>query len=113
MLTREQIRGAADLPREEVQIPEWQGSVFVRTMTGTERDAWEDSLAKGKKVSLEKVRAKLAVAVTCDADGKATFGPEDVDWLSEKSCAALQRIFAKASKLNALSNADMEDLAKN
>ena len=38
MLTREQILGLSDLPREEVRIPEWGGVVFVRALTGSERD---------------------------------------------------------------------------
>lgn len=113
MLTKDAIRAASDLPREMVQIPEWGGFLYVRTMTGTERDAWESSLSAGKKVNLDKVRAKLAVAVACDADGKPMFTPADVDWLSEKSAAALQRIFAAASKLNCLSGAELEELAKN
>jgi hypothetical protein len=110
---KDTIRAASDLPRESLHIPEWNVSLFVKTMTGTERDAWEESFAKGRKVSLDKVRARLAVAVCCDENGQAIFSPDDVDWLSEKSCSALQRIFAKASKLNALSNSEMDELAKN
>lgn len=113
MLTKDAIRAASDLPREMVQVPEWGGFLYVRTMTGTERDAWETGLSKGKHVNLDKVRAKLAVAVACDADGKPMFDASDVDWLSEKSAAALQRIFAAASKLNCLSSSDVEELAKN
>ena len=45
MLTQEQIRAASDLKTEEVYVPEWGGSVLMRGMTGTERDAWEDDMA--------------------------------------------------------------------
>ncbi len=44
MLTREQILQSDDLPRETVQVPEWGGEVQVRTMTGTDRDAFVASL---------------------------------------------------------------------
>ncbi len=35
---------ADDLPRETVSVPEWGGEVLVRTMSGTDRDAFEASL---------------------------------------------------------------------
>ena len=52
MLTREQILQSDDLPCETVPVPEWGGEVQVRTMTGTDRDAFEASLI-GKEGRLE------------------------------------------------------------
>ena len=43
MLTREQILGSDDLKRQTVAVPEWGGDVFVRMLTGGERDAFEVS----------------------------------------------------------------------
>ncbi len=39
-LTGEEILGADDLPTEVVPVPEWDGTVIVRTLTGAERDHW-------------------------------------------------------------------------
>ncbi len=55
ILTKEAILAADDLPRETVLMPEWGGDVYVRTMSGTDRDAFESSLiardgAKGMAV---------------------------------------------------------------
>ena len=44
ILSKEAILAADDLPREIVSVPEWGGQVCVRTMTGTDRDAFETSL---------------------------------------------------------------------
>jgi hypothetical protein len=37
------IFAANTLPRVEVQVPEWGGSVWVRTLTAAELDAFEAS----------------------------------------------------------------------
>ena len=44
MLTKDQILKSDDLPSEEVSVPEWGGSVMVRSMTGYERDQFEQSV---------------------------------------------------------------------
>ena len=42
-LNREAILAAEDLPRELVEVPEWGGAVYVRALTGAERDQFEAS----------------------------------------------------------------------
>src|ERR1035437_8579800 len=74
-LTRDAILGPHKRAMEEIQIPEWEGSVWVREMSGAERDAWEAvAFGDDKKGNL---RATLAVACLCDADGKRLFLDED------------------------------------
>ena len=41
ILTRDEILESEDLATETVSVPEWGGSVIVRALTGTERDAYE------------------------------------------------------------------------
>ena len=48
ILSKEAILAADDLPREKVNVPEWGGEVLVRTMSGTDRDAFEASLQIGR-----------------------------------------------------------------
>ena len=114
MLTKESILKADDLPRELVQVPEWGGSVFVRTLRGNERDNFEQSLVgKKQKMSLENVRARFAVLTVCDESGTRLFTDADAKALGEKSAAALDRCFAVAQRLNGFSSDDVEDLAGN
>lgn len=115
MLTRDSILSAADLPTEEVKTPEWGGSVHVRTMSGTERDAFEQSIIDAKKgaTSLANVRAKLAVRVICDADGNRLFTDTDADALGRKSGKALDRVFEVAQRLNGIGAKEVKELEGN
>ena len=110
---------------EKVQVDLGKGeSVWVRQMTGRERDNFEQSLikekkdAKGNVISYDRAlgdfRAKLAVATCCDDEGKALFLPDDYSLLSQNmSAKRLEMIVNAAQKLNAISEEDKEALVKN
>lgn len=116
-LGREDILKASDLNIEKVEVPEWAGSVWIRCMTGTERDAFESEAyaVRGKNVEINRdnFRARLLVRVLADKDGKRIFADQDVPALGGKSAKALDRLFAVAMRLNGLSREDMEELTKN
>lgn len=117
ILTRNQILTAPDLQRELVHVPEWGGDVYVRGLTGSERDALEAGMLerKGKTTSirLENLRARLLSTTLVDEDGKSLFGPEDVVVLGSKSAVALERCFAVARRLSGFTEQDVEELTKN
>ncbi len=113
MLDRAAILAADDLPRELVEVPEWGGSVHVRTLTGTERDAFEQSVIVAGEKNLGNIRARFAVLTICDENGDRIFGERDAVDLGKKSAAALDRVFAVAQTLNGFSSSDVEDLAGN
>src|SRR6185503_6397195 len=105
-LTKEQILGAADAKSKTVNVPEWGGTVRVKVMTGTERDAWEAAILDAEgKVSKRQFRAKLLVQTLVDDAGKLLFTEADLNALSEKSGAAISRVYDVAAKLNALTKA--------
>lgn len=120
-LTREQILKAQDIKRETVNVPEWGGSVIVKTMTGRERDALEvmtmrDRLESGEddaEANLENFRARMAVMTLVDDEGKQIFTPEDIEELGAKSAPALQRVYDVAVRLNKVSKADIDELVGN
>jgi len=95
--------------------------VYVRQMTGRERDNFEQSLIKENKKAeggYEKVlgdfRAKLAVNVICDDKGDLLLEPGDYPTLSSSMSAShLEKIVNEAQKLNAISSEDKEKLIKN
>ena len=113
LLTREAILKASDLKTQDVNVPEWGGSVRVSCMTGAARDAWEQSLVKGGKATLENVRANLVAATVVGEDGKPLFTSADVAELGSKSAAALDRVCKAAQKLNRLTDSDLEDAKGN
>ncbi len=117
LLTRDQILAAQDLQQEEVAVPEWGGHVLVRGLTGRQRDAYEATIISQRgtdvKMNLSNARAKLVARSIVDADGKLLFGDDDVTALSNKSAAALERVFSVAQRLSGMSKEDIEELTKN
>lgn len=117
LLNRAAILAAQDIATEEVEVPEWGGSVLVRGLTGRERDAYEATIISQRgtdmKMNLVNARAKLVSRAIVDADGKPLFGDEDVALLANKSAAAIERVFNVAQKLSGMSKDDLEDLTKN
>lgn len=117
-LTRNQILQSEDLPRELVEVPEWGGSVWVKSLTGKERDALEAVVANigedGKAhTNLVNLRARLGSLTMTDEKGKRLFTDGDVKGLGEKSAAALDRVFSVAQRLAKLTDKDVKSLEKN
>lgn len=113
ILTRDEILAADDLKTEIVPVPEWGGSVKVRTLMGVQRDRFEASIVKGKVVSMENLRAKLVAESAVNEKGKQLFTTKDVEALGKKSARALDKVFAVAQRLSGLTPADVDELAKN
>lgn len=109
-LNRDAILARPALPRESVEVPEWGGPVFVREMTGVERDRFEATHAKAPN---DNFRARLAAATICDDAGKRLFSEADVAALGEASSVALDRIGEAALRLNKFGDKQAEAGAKN
>jgi len=116
-LSRDQILSAGDVTIEEVQVPEWGGSVFVRSLNGRARDRFESSRfkLKGDKVEMihDNTRAVLLSLSLCDEAGTLLFSEADVAALGEKNAAAMDRCFDVAQRLSGLRNKDVEEKLKN
>ncbi len=115
------VMEAKDLPTRRVDVPEWGGHVFVKTLSGVERDSYEQicenaqkqSPKRRKHMNVKGLKALLVVMATVDAEGTPLFKREDVPALNRKSGKAIDRIFQVAAELSGLSEEDIEDLAKN
>ncbi|MDP9326496.1 MAG: hypothetical protein M3O87_08195 [Candidatus Dormibacteraeota bacterium] len=116
LLSKEQIRKAEDHGHQDVEVPEWGGTVRVKTLSGEERDAWEAALLEGRgrhrEVNLHNLRAKLLIATVTDAEGKALFDDSDISWLGEKAARSINRVFLVAQELNGLDESQIEELTK-
>lgn len=127
-LTRDAILAAEDIQTEEVLVPQWGGTVRVRGMSGTERDAWEAAMvqtpAQGNRasrrsngatatsVNTKDFRAKLCAMCVVDEAGARMFSDEDVEALGAKSGAALDAVFGVAMRLSGLGKGDVDKLAQ-
>lgn len=113
MSLRDQILGATDAPATAIEVTEWGTTVYLRTMTGTDREAWEMSAFKDGKAVMEQFRAKLLARCIVDNKGERVFSDADIPALSAKSGAVLSRLYDTAAKLNGLTKADVAELTKN
>jgi len=116
LLTRDQVDNADDLPYEDVPVPEWGGTVRLRTLTGAERDAFEASVVSqngtNRRVNLKNVRARLVGLSLVDEEGNRLYADADVPKLGKKSAKVLDRLFSKAQKLSGLTDDDVEELVE-
>ena len=113
-LTKAQILEADDLPTEIVEVPEWNGSVIVRTITGSERDAFEASvITESGGKNMEYLRSKLVALSVVDEEGNHLFTMNDAKELGEKSARAIDKVFSVAQRLSGLSKKDVEELTEN
>jgi hypothetical protein len=116
-LSRGDIQSGADsgLGKEELDVPEWGGYVIVKGLTGHERDAWEASFfvnfgTRKQRATLADTRASLVQKTCINDDGTLQFQPSDIEWLTQKSAASLQRVFLVAQRLSGLSDDDIEEI---
>jgi hypothetical protein len=118
LLTAEQILKADDRPTEEVEVPEWGGSVLVRGLDGEGRDEYFGSMAEYRQagrppvMNTSNATAKLVARCIIGEDGEPMFTQSDVAALGKKSGAALDRVFSVAQRLSGLTEEDMRDLGK-
>lgn len=123
LLTREDLLQKDDLKVEKVELS--KGYVFVREMTGHEKDVWEQSMLKQKpsgnknkgveyETTLDDFRAKLAVVTVCDADGNLLFKPEDYRMLNKMMSASnIEKIVVVAQRINAITQEEKDEILKN
>jgi hypothetical protein len=113
-LNRDEILGAIDIQRKLVDV--WGGQVWVYGMTGAERDKYEGGIiqyrGKEQTVNMANIRAKLCSMTIRDEKGKRLFTEEDIQALSQKSAASLQKIFIVAQKLSGITDEDVKELSE-
>ena len=117
-LTKDQILESNDLKNEAVNVPEWGGTVYVRTMTGADRDQFESSMVLvmpdgTRKTDMTNLRAKLVALTIVDEAGARLFDTSDMDRLGLKSAAAIERVFAVAQRINGLGGQAEDGALKN
>lgn len=117
---RDQILAADDLPRVEVDTPEWAPfgvpTIFVRGLTAAERDDYEQSLLETgpdgrirQKRHQTNLRASFVARVIVDAEGTRVFTDKDAGALGEKNAAVIDRIWDAARVLSGMAAPEEEN----
>lgn len=107
-----------------VDVPEWGGRVYVRLMTSEERDQFERENLNLKSLHeqdeprvavMKNLRARLVAKVLCNAKGERLY-PDFVEGarrIGARRAAVVNRLFEVASRLNVLTETDVEAVAGN
>ena len=118
MLDKATILAAQDLKTQDVDIPEWGGSVRIKTMSGREREGFlaavaglDESIDANARMGI--LVRHLLVTTLVGEDGVRVFADGDVDALADKSAEVLQRLFVVAQTINGLGVKAQDDIAKN
>lgn len=114
-LTRDGIISVEDLPLERVEVPEWNGVVYMRVLTGKQRDEFEQLATDrraAKRFECKEIMVRMIQMSLCDKSGKLLFaGHEDAQKLNEKSAAVLIRLFKVVQKISKISDEDMAEIS--
>jgi hypothetical protein len=114
ILTRDEILKADDMKTERVDVPEWGGTVIVKSLSGRQRDEFEGSMIeqrRGKAVmNTANMRAKLVAWSVVDETGDRLFTNGDITDLGEHSASAVNRIYTVAAKMSGLSDEDVDEM---
>jgi hypothetical protein len=114
ILDRLSILAASDLATTDVEVPEWGGTVRVRALTGTAREAFGRSLiGPDGKSSTVGYTAKLIAVSVVGEDGKPLFTMDDLEVLGDKCAPALERIADAAESLNKMKAGAIEEAQGN
>lgn len=94
------INAASDIKVEKLNVPEWKTDVYLKVLSGTERDAFEAGYTDQR---MQNFRVRFLVLTLCDEDGDRLFDDEQVALLGKRSSLVLGRLFEASWKLNMLS----------
>lgn len=98
LLAAEDILTLSDTKYQELDIPEWGGTVRLRSLTGLEAAVFLDASTSDKKTSV----ARLVALSVVNEEGEPVFTEEHVLQLQRKSLRALLRIQDAALVLNGM-----------
>jgi hypothetical protein len=117
VLSKDQILNAPDIVYETIDVPEWGGKVKIKSLTGDERDGWEQSIIDMRgnvaAAKLAGAQARLVALTVVDDDGKCLFDKGDVKRLGEKSALSLARVFEASKRLSRLTDEDVNTVLGN
>lgn len=115
-----QILAADDLGILKVKVKEWPDAdgkpmtVGIRVMTVGEKDAYEREWMGNREKGIDNFRTKFLARCLCHPEtGERLFSDDQIDALAKKSARVVSTLFDRATKHNAMSEADVEELAKN
>lgn len=98
---REKILSAKDISSKVVEVPEWDVTLEIRTITARERARLiRDVYNEDGEPDLELLYPHLLIASCYDTDGSLAFQAEDVAALNEHNGSVIERVAMIAMELS-------------
>jgi len=116
MISLEQLRTLDDLPREKVDLPEWQTDIHVHMLPAGIRHRLEGIIYKMTQEDYaERFRCLWIAHAACDEAGQPLYDDPlaAAEVFMAKSGRTVERIYDAVAKLNLLSPKATEEAAKN
>ena len=115
LLTKEQINEIDDRPTLEVEIPEWGGSVLIRTLSAAQVDDFGASMLdkNGNATKLQNLHARFAALVLVNEDRSPMYTEQQTAQLGNKSAKSLTRVWDAGRKFNKMDAGDVESAEEN
>lgn len=112
----EEILNRDDFTFEELEVPEWGGTIRIRSLSGNERTKITNMVQKRKDG--DGMFEQVVIFAAVDENGKRIFRDDHLSALKEKSATVSQRIGQKVLELSGFTNPtenvpDVESAEKN
>jgi hypothetical protein len=119
-LKRDEVLKAQDLQYEDVDVPEWGGTVRIAGLSAEAASAFSDKMVElDNQGKIKAVRtggnfmAELLVVTVVDEEFNLLFSSDDIASLGRKSAAVVKRLSEVALRLSGLGEHAVEDAEKN
>lgn len=100
-IDRGAILSASDVEYKEVNVPEWGGTVRLRSLSALESQTFAENFKKGDKDG----QVRLIIMSAVDEHGDPLFTEADIAALQKKSMKVVLRLQNAAMELNGLRDA--------
>lgn len=101
---------ASERPVEELEIPEWGGSVRLRALSAGQMTRWLDDNAQIPKIP--HVNERLMALTVVDEAGAPLFSVDQIAALEDLAYIAYSRVLRAVLRMNALGTDESEELKK-
>lgn len=114
MSLRDRILAADDIGAQTIEIPQWDVTVEVRTMSAGRRSRMLQTCSLGDgTVDLDRLYPMLIVATVFDPEtGERVFEEADIPLLQEKSAGAIEFVAQAAMKMSGMTAQAIDEEGK-
>lgn len=110
-LTADAILQAEDFIYDDVECPEWGGTVRIRSLSGAQRATLRKAIDNGN----EDIDEMLCVMAIVDDDGNRVLNQKQIGELSRKNTKAISRVAVRVLEISGMRKPDksVADAEKN